>query len=353
MKKWLIIIGLLALLIGAKLVFFPGKAGAPKSGPKSKGPTPVQVFVVQPEPLNRLIQSPGVLLARERVDLMPEASGRIVSISFSEGKRVTKGQLLVKLNDADLQAQLKRVQLQESLQSSRTERLRQLAAVKGVSAEELEIAENTLATLHAEEELLMAQIRKTEIRAPFNGTIGIRAVSEGAWVGPGTRIATLVEDQGLKLAFSIASRYAERIAEGTTVKFRQTGDTTSYVARVYAREAQASDGSRMIAYQATVDAPNASLIPGKAVEVSIPLSSRADALMIPTQSIVPVLKGQKVFVVRKGKADEVAVSTDYRTATMVEITQGLQAGDSVVTTGLLSLRKGAKVKVIPSAKPKS
>jgi membrane fusion protein (multidrug efflux system) len=353
MKKWLIGVAVLALLIGAKLIFFPGKAGASKAGPKSKGPTPVQVYVVRPEPLNRIIQSPGVLLASERVDLMPEASGRIVSIAFGEGKRVQKGQLLVKLNDADLQAQLKRIQLQEALQSSRTERLRQLAAVKGVSAEELEIAENTLATLHADEELLMAQIRKTEIRAPFDGTIGIRAVSEGAWVGPGTRIATLVEDQGLKLAFSIASRYAERIAEGTQLKFRQTGDTTLYLAQVYAREAQASEGSRMIAYQATVSAPKASLLPGKAVEVGIPLSSRSDALLIPTQCIVPVLKGQKVYVVRNGKADEVQVSTDYRTATMVEVTQGLQPGDSVVTTGLLSLRKGGEVKVIPTPKPKS
>lgn len=348
MKKIILGIVIIGLLIGAKLLFFPGKAGAPKGGPKGKGPVPVQVHVVNPAELSRTIQSPGVLQGAESVELMPEASGRIVSISFSEGKRVEKGQLLVKLNDADLQAQLKKAELQTQLQEAKTARLRKLEAIKGVSAEELEAAENLLATLSAERDLLNAQIRKTEVRAPFSGTIGLRSVSEGAWVGPGTRIATLVEDKSLKLSFSVASRYAGMISEGALVKFRQSGDTTLHSARIYAREAQASEGSRMMLYRAQVESANAKLLPGKAVEVKIPLSTQADAILIPTQSIVPVLKGQKVFVVKNGKADEVQVTTDYRTESLIEVTQGLQPGDSVVTTGLLSLKKGAEVKVLPN-----
>jgi membrane fusion protein, multidrug efflux system len=353
MKKVILIVLVIGLALGAKFLFFPGNSGGDpaKGGGKPKGPSPVKVFVVNPQPLQQTVQVPGVVLPTESVDLMPEAAGRVTGIYFTEGKPVSKGQLLVKLNDAELQAQLSKVKQQIKVQADRLNRLRKLLEINGTSREEVDLAETQVQGLQADQDLIAAQIAKTEIRAPFAGIIGLRQISEGAYIAPGTKVATLVEGNQLKLSFSLPGFQAALVDPETTVNCNIPGDTTVYTAKIFASDAIASDRSRLIEFRSRFNGNPRNIIPGRSLAVDVPLRTVPAALMLPTEAIIPILKGQKVFIAKNGKAEERKVLTGYRNAAMVEITDGLQPGDSVITTGIMSLKPGSDLKII-TPKPK-
>lgn len=353
MKKILLIALVFGLAIGAKFLFFPGNSGADaaKGGGKPKGPSPVKVYVVNPQPLEQTVQVPGIVMPTESVDLMPEAAGRVTGIFFTEGKAVSKGQLLVKLNDAELQAQLSKVKQQAKVQADRLNRLRKLLEINGTSREEVDLAETQVQGLQADQDLLAAQIAKTEIRSPFSGIIGLRQISEGAYISPGTRVATLVEGNQLKLSFSLPGFQAAQVDPQATVNCSIPGDTTDYLAQIFASDAIASDRSRLIEFRARFNGNLRNMVPGRSLAVNVPLRTVPAALMLPTEAIIPILKGQKVFIAKNGKAEERKIQTGYRDAAMVEVTSGLEAGDSVITTGIMSLKAGSDLKII-TPKPK-
>jgi membrane fusion protein (multidrug efflux system) len=309
------------------------------------------VYVVNPQTLEQTVQVPGVVLPTESVDLMPESSGRVTGIFFTEGKSVAKGQLLVKLNDAELQAQLSKVKQQIKVQTDRLTRLRKLLEINGTSREEVDLVETQVQGLQADQDLIAAQIAKTEIRAPFSGTIGLRRISEGAFIGPGTKVATLVEGTQLKLSFTLPGFQAVQVDPNASVYCRFSGDTTVYTAQIFASDAIASDRTRLVEFKSTFVGNPKGIIPGRSLNVDVPLRTVPAALMVPTQAIIPILKGQKVFVAKNGIAEERKILTGYRNEAFVEVTSGLQAGDSVITTGIMSLKQGSELKIIPS-KPK-
>jgi membrane fusion protein (multidrug efflux system) len=317
---------------------------APRTG-ASQGQLVVNGIVVEPQELENVVRSSGTVLASESVDLVAEAAGRIEKISFREGAHVEMNDLLVKINDDDLQAQLKKTELQIKLAVEQEKRQKQLFDINGISKEQYDIALNQVNTLKADKENLIASIRKREIRAPFEGRIGLRYVSEGSYVTSATRIASIQKINLLKVDFSIPEKYSDKVTVGDAVQFNSEETKQQFTGKLYAIEPKIDAATRTLQLRALCDNKSESIFPGAYVQIELKLKKTSDALMVPTQAVIPVLKGQTVFVSRNGVAVTVPVKTGTRTASSIQILEGISAGDTVLTTGLMQLRPGMPVKV--------
>jgi membrane fusion protein (multidrug efflux system) len=318
---------------------------APRSSAQSSSLT-VNGVVIQPQVLDNVVRSSGTVLASESVDLVAEAAGRIESISFKEGARVQKNALLVKINDDDLQAQLKKTELQIQLASEQEKRQKQLFDINGISKEQYDISANLVNTLKADRENIVASIRKREIRAPFEGRIGLRYVSEGSYVSSTTRIASIQKISSLKVDFSIPEKYSDDVAVGDLVEFSNDESKLKFTGKIYAIEPKIEATTRTVQLRALCDNKNEKIFPGAYVQIELRLQKIPDALMVPSQAIIPVLKGQTVLVKRKGFVVSLPVQSGIRTASFVQILSGLSAGDTVLTTGLMQARPGMPVTVV-------
>jgi membrane fusion protein, multidrug efflux system len=305
----------------------------------------VSGVVVTSQPLDNVVNSSGTVLASESVDLAAEASGITQTIAFKEGAHVRKNDLLLKLNDDDLQAQLKKTELQIQLATDQAERQKKLFDSNNSSKEQYDVAVNTLATLKADRENLVASIRKREIRAPFDGIVGLRYVSEGSYVSPTTRIASIQKINPLKVDFAIPEKYAGKVRIGDMVKLSSDETNIEFSGKVYAIEPEIDPATRTVQLRAMCENKGESIYPGGYVHVELRLKQPGGALMVPTQAIIPVLKGQTVLVRKNGIVVSVPVKTGVRTPSVIQITAGLAAGDTVLTTGILQLRPGMPVNV--------
>ncbi|HTY37406.1 MAG TPA: efflux RND transporter periplasmic adaptor subunit [Bacteroidota bacterium] len=305
----------------------------------------VNGVVVKSQPLDNVVNSSGTVLASESVDLAPEASGIVVGIFFKEGAHVKKGEVLLKLNDEDLQAQLKKTKLQIELATDLADRQQKLFEKGNTSKEQLDMAVNSLATLKADYDNLSAAIRKKEIRAPFDGIIGLRYVSEGSYVSPTTRIASVQKVNPLKVDFAIPEKYAGKVRIGDLVKLRSDETNVEFSGKVYAIEPEIEPTVRTLQLRAMCENKSETIYPGGYVHVELRLKEPGGALMVPTQAIIPVLKGQTVLMRKNGVVVSVMVKTGVRTPSAVQITDGVSPGDTVLTTGILQLRPGMPVNV--------
>jgi len=317
----------------------PQRAGA------SSGPAAVSGVVVQPQKMENIVRSSGTVLASESVDLAAEVSGRIESIQFKEGAHVRKDALLIKINDDDLQAQLRKNELQIQLASDQEKRQAQLFTKNSISREQYDIALNQVNMLKADRDNLIASIRKREVRAPFDGIIGLRYVSEGGYVTPTTRMASIQKVNPLKIDFSIPEKYAGKVMVGDKVQFNSEESRMQFTGTLYAIEPKIDPATRTMQLRALCSNQGEKIYPGAYVQIELRLKTIEDALLIPTQAGIPVLKGQTVLVKRKGVVVTVPVKTGTRLSSMVQITDGLAVGDTVITTGLMQLRPGMKVAV--------
>jgi len=306
----------------------------------------VNGVVIKPQELDNIVRSSGTVLASESVDFVAEAAGRIEKISFEEGARVNKNDLLVKINDDDLQAQLKKTQLQIQLASEQEKRQKQLFEINGISKEQYDISVNQVNTLKADRENLVASIRKREIRAPFEGRIGLRYVSEGSYVSSTTRIASIQKISQLKVDFSIPEKYSDKVAVGDIVQFNSEETKQQFMGKLYAIEPKIDAATRTLQLRALCDNKSETIFPGSYVQIELKLKKISDAIMVPSQSVIPVLKGQTVFVRKNGVAVSMPVKTGVRNASYVQILDGIAAGDTVITTGIMQLRSGMPVNVM-------
>jgi membrane fusion protein, multidrug efflux system len=345
-KTTYIIIFIIALLIIIKMVFLqPENSSQPPAGPQKSQTAQVNGFVVSPITIENKISSSGTILANEEVELRPETSGKLVSVLFKEGTSVKKGQLLVKINDADLQAQLKKLNLQSKLAKEKETRLKGLLEIKGLSQEEYDVAANELQTLEADMDLAKAQIAKTEIHAPFDGTIGLKSVSEGSFVNNSNVIASIQQTDLLKIDFSIPEKYASIVSTGDTVKFSVEGIREQLSARVFAIEPKIDAQTRNIMIRAIYTNSTGKVYPGAFAKVELISNKKKSSFMIPTEAVIPELKGNKIFVCKNGKAMPVKVETGIRSESKIEIVSGLNDGDTVITSGIMSLKPETNVKV--------
>jgi len=311
----------------------------------------VATFVVQPQPFDESIHATGTLLAEESVELQPEISGKVVAITFVEGGRVRKGELLVKLNDADLRATANRATYRKSLAQLRERRIAQLLKQGVARQEEYDMALSELNIQDAEIALIDAQIAKTEIRAPFDGVVGLRYVSEGAYVNATTRIATLQRVDKLKVDFAIPEKYIGRLRIGSPVTFSVAGREGRSDGEIYAFDPRIDSGTRMLLIRAVCRNPQGRLLPGTFANVALTLTQLSDALLIPAEAVIPGVDEKQVFVIDDGKAQRRVVETGTRTASVVHVLAGLAAGDVVITSGLQQLRAGQAVVPLDAQQP--
>ena len=345
--KWtaLVLVGIVIVFLLVSKVFTDSKSAEPKGpGGNNARTLSVRGYIVKTEPLASTIRMAGTVLAGDEVDITSEVGGKVTAVRFREGSTVSRGQILVKLNDAELQAELKQATYRLDLARQKEQRQKSLLQIEGISRQEYDIALNELQTLSAEIDLLKARIDKTEIRAPFSGTVGLTSITEGSYLSPSDKIARLTDTRFLRIDFAVPERYASSVRKGDVVSFTIQGSPGEYKATVYAIEPQIEESTRTLRMRAMYRGAGG-VYPGAFVEVSFPLQYTETALLVPTQSIVPDIEGAKVFVYSGGNAVSTPVQTGTRTEQYVQIVEGLREGDTIVTTGLLQIRPGVKVKV--------
>ena len=312
---------------------------------ESKKALNVNGQIIKPHLITDQLFVSGKLMPDEEVDLSFEASGKIIDINFTEGSSVKKGQLLAKVNDSQLQAQLARLEAQMPLAEDRVFRQNALLQRDAVSKEVYEQVKTELATLHADIENVKASIAMTELRAPFDGVIGLRQVSTGAYASPTTVIAKLTKITPLKVEFAVPERYARQIRKGTNLTFKIEGKLEEFKAQVYATESSIDPETHTLTVRAIYPNHNGLLLPGRYADVSLKQEEISDAIAIPSEAIVPEMGKNKVFVYRSGKAYPVDVEIGIRTEAEIQIVKGLSAGDTILTSGTLQLRTGMPVTI--------
>lgn len=350
--KIFLVLGIILLL--AVAYFYPrlgtqpaGEGAAPtgQKGPGNSEPLVVNVIQLKKETLNNQLQVSGTILPNESVDIKPEISGLVTKVNFKEGQYVTKGTPLVYLNDNELQAQFQRLQYTQKLVQTQESRQKQLLAREAISQEEYDIVLNQYNTALSDIKLVQAQLEKTVIRAPFNGRLGLRQVSEGAVINTSNVIVSIVNIDPIKLEFSIPERYAGLVSEGSSIFFSSESATEEVEGKVYAFEPQIDAATRTIKLRAQSPNKSGKYLPGMFVKIRFVLDVKEDALLVPAEAVIPELSGYKVFVVgADGNAEQRIIEIGTRTATQVQVISGLKEGDLVLTTGVMQVRQGMPVK---------
>jgi membrane fusion protein (multidrug efflux system) len=318
-----------------------GTGGRPDGGT----PPVFSGIIAKAYPINRNIEAPGTILANETTDMQPEISGRVVSINFKEGTYVKTGTLLVKLFDGDLQAQLKKLEVQLSIAEATEKRQKELLAINGTSQQDYDNASLNVSNIRADMELLRVRIAQTEVRAPFNGKLGLRNISLGAYVNPTTIITNISQTDVIKVEFAVPEKYAHEMLPNKVLTLRTADQSREYYATVIASQNNISTETRNLMVRAVVKDPDNRIAPGTFVEVRVNLGYNANAIMVPTQAILPSTRTKKLIVLQGGKAVFKEVKTDFRDVSRIEVTEGVSLGDTIITSGLLSIKEGMPCKV--------
>jgi membrane fusion protein, multidrug efflux system len=326
---------IISLIAAATIFLFACKADKKEEQkPAPKPAAKADAYIVSAAALSNSIEVPGSLAPFEETSLQPEISGKVTGIYFKEGTMVQQGAVMIKLYDADLQAQLKKLQVQLSIAKKTEERQTELLKINGISQQDYDLSLLAVKNLEA-----------TSIKAPFSGKAGLRNISMGAYISPQTIITSIRQLSQLKLIFTVPERYSSKMKPGELVQFKIDGDNTVFSATVLAIENDIAEETRSMKVKATVNVQNDKLFAGAFAKVQLQLSKNETALMIPTQAIIPQARGKKVMVVRNGLASLEAVTTGVRDTALVEITSGLKSGDTILITGLLTTKPGSKVQL--------
>jgi membrane fusion protein, multidrug efflux system len=318
-------------------------AGAARG--RQQGPVAVDAFVVKQSSISEMVEVPGSLLPFEETAIAAEVGGRIVQMNITEGGVVEKGTLLVKLFDQDLQAQLKKLQVQLQINQKTEERNSELLKINAISQQDYDLSNLNVENLRADIETTKIAISKTEIRAPYRGTVGLRNVSLGSFVSPGAIITTIRQVDQLKLDFAVPEKYAQQIGKNYKVKFRVDGGQKDHLATVIATESSVEQSTRTLRVKAVVNERHRELVPGVFARINLQLGQDDKALLVPTQAVIPSIRNKQVIVFRKDSALFTVVETGIRDSSYVQILSGLKVGDTVVTTGLMAIRPNVKLKV--------
>lgn len=306
-------------------------------------PIQAEGFVVRTRPLNENIEVPGTLLPFETTEIRPEISGRIVELNIPEGRVVAGGTLLVRLFDGDLQAQLKKLEVQLSIAEKTLERQKALLEISGISQQEYDFSQLQANNLNADIELVKVSITKTRIVAPYSGTIGLKNISLGAYVTPANIITTISEVNNLKLEFTVPEKYSERMQKGRPVKFTIGGVDQEFTATVMATETAVEANTRSLKVRAVVKGRHERLVAGGFASVALQFGKQEEPIVVPTQAIIPQARDKKVILFKGGKPEFKVVATGIRDSSFVQVLEGLEVGDTVVTTALLAIRPDSRV----------
>ncbi|MEO5946876.1 MAG: efflux RND transporter periplasmic adaptor subunit [Chitinophagaceae bacterium] len=305
----------------------------------------VDGYIVRPQLFQENIEVPGNIVANEVAEIHPEVSGRIVQLNVAEGKYVGKGTMLAKLYDGDLRAQLNKIQIQLALAQKTEDRQAQLLKIQGISQQDYDISLLQVNSLRADIGILQTSISKTVVRAPFSGKLGLKNISPGAYVSPATVIAVINQTDILKLDFSIPEKYIDKIKTGQLVTFTFEGSKKQLGAKIIATESNITENTRSLTVRAAVIGKDAGLLPGSFAKVQLSFDPDPNALLVPSQAVLPQARGKKIILYKSGTAIFAEITTGVRDSSRVQIIDGISAGDTVVVTGLLSVRPETKIKI--------
>ena len=340
----LIILSLLGL-IAYRIVSNTSETEKGNSKGDKKPAMEVNAIIITEKDFSNSISLSGSIEANENVEIRSEVSGIVEKIFFTEGTNVTKGQVLLKVNDIELRAQLAQAITKQNLASENERRAKLLLQKEAISQEEYDIASAEFRSLKSQTQLIQAQIAKTAIKAPFSGKIGLRNISPGTYVTPTVLISNLVSTNPLKITFSIPEKHASQVKINATINFKVAGSTEEFEAKIYAIEPSIDVATRTLQVRAYAENKNQKLFPGTYANVELPLDVLKNAILIPTEAIVPIQNGKKVYVSKNNIATEVIITTDTRTEKNVLVLDGLKKGDTLITTGIMSLKTDTPVKV--------
>jgi membrane fusion protein (multidrug efflux system) len=312
---------------------------------KRNNPLNVNVQVLRYQSLDDIFKTKGVLIPDEEVDLSFETSGKITHIYFREGSFVNKGTLLAKVNDNTLQAELKKLEAQLPLAQDRVFRQKALLAKDAVSQEAYESVNTELEKLKADIELVKARITQTELRAPFDGMVGLRQVSEGTYASPSTIVSRLTRISPLKIEFSVNERQSNDVKQGTPIRFTLDNDLNVYQASVFAVESRLDGSTLSLRARALYPNQGGLLKPGRSANIEIKLKEIKNTLVIPSLSTVAEMGRDIAYIYREGKARQVVLTKGMRTAEAIQVIEGLHVGDTLITSGVMQLRDGVPVSI--------
>lgn len=348
MKKIFIILGFAVVVCGLvilKLTVLSTKTVKPATA-VAVAAIPVECYIARDTSVNYQVETVGSVHAREHVDIVSEISRKIVSILMKEGASVKAGQLLFKLDGADIEARINRLAIELQYAEANEARDKVLLAGGGMSQESFDEVTNKRRTLQAEIDVLKVDLAKTGIKAPFAGKIGMRSVSEGALVTPGMVLANLQDVSRMKIDFSIPERYSRNLAIGSQITYRTDYFPEERTATVEALEPAVDQQTRTLLVRADADNKDGSLVPGTSAKISLNLLESTPCIFIPTSALIPSIKGYTVFVRHNGAASSVTVKTGVRNRDYIQVLEGLKSGDSLVTTNLLKIKNGTPVTIV-------
>jgi membrane fusion protein (multidrug efflux system) len=324
-----------------------GGCGKSAEAPKRPASSPyvVEVITVKPQPFRDTLFATGSLRARESVELTAQRAGVVKEVRFEEGQPVKAGDILVVLDDSELQAQRQRAEAQLQLAQLADARNRQLLeAGTLISQAAYDESQANVNVLRAERDLILAQIEKTRIIAPFDGVAGLRRVSPGEYLTVGTPVASLQDVSALKLDFTLPERYLPYLKNSPPVTFQVAGRRGELPATIYAIEPVVDVTTRSLQVRALARNEDRELLPGSFAEVRVTLDEIPEAILIPPIALVPGLKEQRVYVHQDGKALAREVRVGLRAAAALQVLEGLEPGEQLIVTGILQLRPGMPVK---------
>lgn len=312
----------------------------PKSAPATLS---VEGYVIHPSILHSSIEVAGTLLPFEETDIHPEVSGKVTYLSIKEGSHVKRGTLLARLFDGDLRAQLQKLNVQLQVAQKTQERQEELLKIGGISQQDYDLSVLDVSSIKADMQVMQASIDKTIIKAPFDGKIGFKNISIGAFITPTTIITTIKQDSKLKLEFSVPERYTPKIQLGNVINFSTEASGKKYQAKIFATESGITEDNRSLKVHAVVENTDKNITAGSFAKVAFDMGDNPDAIMIPTQAIIPQARDKQVIVYNAGVANFKIITTGTRDSARVEILSGLSIGDTVIITGLLSIKQGNNI----------
>lgn len=341
MKNILVTSLLILIFASCKEEKTPQQSGKPGNS----GPLKVEAIVIGSTSISNKIEVAGNILPFELTEIRPEIAGRVVQINFKEGSIANKNELLIKLFDGDLQAQLKKLLVQLQIAEKTEERQRELLKINGISQQDYDLSLLQVNNIKADIELIRVNITKTEIRAPYSGRIGLRNISLGAYITPSNIITTISQVDKKKITFSIPEKYSSLISQEMNIDFEIEGSESTYTAKVIASESIIEAETRNLKILATIANADQKLVPGTFAKVNLILGKNDQAIVVPSQAIIPSSRSKQLVVYRNGTPDFVNITTGTRGVETVEITSGVNVGDTIVTTGLLFIRKDSKLAI--------
>jgi membrane fusion protein (multidrug efflux system) len=302
-------------------------------------------FVVSTRALNENLVVPGSILAFEESEIHPEISGKIISLNIVEGKSINKGNLLAKIYDEDLQAQLKKLKVQLQIAQNNEKRQSELLQVKAIGQQEYDANLLEVNNLRADIDILQTNIRKTEIRAPFDGRIGFKNISLGSYVTPQTILTKISQVNKLKLEFSVPEKYINILKLGQNVRFTSANSSKEYIATIYATESTVEADTRSLKIRALINKQDVLLTPGAFAEVKLNMNAKAKAIMVPSQAIIPQAREKVIIIYKNGLVNFQTVTIGFRDSSNVEVLTGVNSGDTVLISGLMAIKPDSKVKL--------